>query len=70
MTEKYILSNGGVKDTVQGITFDSFSELLVVLNGQSRHLQKLSDENEQLKQENKKLADGLTTYFESKIKRE
>ena len=32
-------------------------------------LNKLNDENEQLKKENKTLADGLTAYFESKIKR-
>ena len=50
MTEKYILIDGGVKDTVNGITWDSFLELVIVLNGQSRHLQRLTDENEQLKQ--------------------
>ena len=32
-------------------------------------LNKLNDENEQLKRENKTLAGGLTAYFESKIKR-
>lgn len=50
MTEKYILIEGGVKDTANGITWDSFLELVIVLNGQSRQLQKLSVENEQLKQ--------------------
>lgn len=49
MTEKYILIDGGVKDTVNGITWDSFLELVIVLNGQSRHLQRLTEENEQMK---------------------
>lgn len=33
-------------------------------------LNELVDENEQLKKENKTLANGLTAYFESKIKKE
>ena len=51
MTEKFIINqNGELEDTMAHITFDSFMEILIVLNGQSRHLKKLSDENDQLKQ--------------------
>ena len=39
------------------------------LSEKSIKLQQLEKENEQLKKENKTLADGLTAYFESKIKR-
>ena len=48
---KFIINqNGEIEDTMAHITFDSFMEILIVLNGQSRHLKKLSEENEQLKQ--------------------
>lgn len=51
MTEKWIINDDGeVEDTTTHMTFDSFWELLTVLNGQSRHLNQLSEENRQLKQ--------------------
>lgn len=56
MTEKFIINgNGEIEDTMAHITFDSFMEILIVLNGQSRQLKKLSDENEQLKKDNEHL---------------
>ena len=56
MTEKFIINqNGEIEDTITHITFDSFTELLIVLNGQSRQLKKLSEENELLKGEVKRL---------------
>lgn len=52
MTEKFIINqNGEIEDTMTHITFDSFMEILIVLNGQSRQLNKLWEENEQLKQQ-------------------
>lgn len=57
MTEKWIIENGEVVDTSTGMTFDSFTELLTILNGQSRHLTELSKANEQLQKENKILYD-------------
>lgn len=46
---KFIINqNGEIEDTMAHITFDSFMEILIVLNGQSRQLKKLSEENEQL----------------------
>ena len=62
MTEKFIINqNGEIEDTMTHITFDSFMEILIVLNGQSRQLKKLSEENEQLKQENKELNNIIDT---------
>ena len=58
MTGKFIINqNGEIEDTMTHITFDSFMEILIVLNGQSRQLKKLSEENEQLKQQNKQAID-------------
>ena len=51
MSEKFIINqNAEVEDTISHITFDSFMEIIIVLNGQSRQLKKLSEENKQLKQ--------------------
>ena len=56
MTEKFIINqNGEIEDTMTHITFDSFMEIFIVLNGQSRQLKKLSEENELLKGEVKRL---------------
>ena len=61
--EKWIVDDAGTLiDMVTGENFDIVEEVVDLLN-------ELSDENEQLKKENKTLADGLTAYFESKIKR-
>ncbi len=50
MTEKFIINqNGEIEDTIAHITFDSFMELVIILNGQSRQLNGLWEENEQLK---------------------
>lgn len=59
MTEKWIIKNGEVVDTDSNMTFDSFWELLTVLNGQSRHLTELSEENKKLKQVLKELRDMI-----------
>lgn len=59
MTEKWIIENGEVVDTSTGMTFDSFTELLTVLNGQSRHLTELSEENKKLKSVNQELRKEL-----------
>ena len=52
MTEKrYIINNNGeIENTSNHMTWDSFTEVLTILNGQSRHLEELAEENEQLKQ--------------------
>ena len=61
MTEKFIINqNGEIEDTMAHINFDSFMEILIVLNGQSRHLKKLSEENNQLKFENKDLKSEIS----------
>ena len=31
MTKKWIIENGGIKDTGSGMTFDSFMEIIIVL---------------------------------------
>ena len=71
MTEKFIINqNGEIEDTMTHITFDSFMEILIVLNGQSRQLKKLSEENEQLKQQNKQaidlILDGIMEMHDGK----
>ena len=51
MTKRYIINtNGEIENTSNHMTWDSFTEILIILNGQSRHLEELADENEQLKQ--------------------
>jgi len=49
MTEKWIIKNGEIVDTTNNITFDSFMEIIIVLNGQSRQLTQMSKENKKLK---------------------
>ena len=53
MTEKrYIINNNGeIENTSNHMTWDSFTEVLIILNGQSRHLEELGKENEELKQQ-------------------
>lgn len=56
MVDKYSLNNeGGVIDNSNGITFDSFWELLTVLNGQSNRINQLDCEIKNLKNENLEL---------------
>ena len=50
-----------LKDIYGDFKYDDINEICDFMN-------KLVDENEQLKQENKKLADALTVYFQSKTK--
>lgn len=49
MTEKWIIKNGEIMDTTTNMTFDSFMEIIIILNGQSRHLNKMTKENKKLK---------------------
>ena len=49
MTEKWIIENGKIKDTSTNMTFDSFVEILTVLNGQSRRITELASDNKRLK---------------------
>lgn len=49
MTEKWIIKNGEIMDTTTNMTFDSFMEIIIILNGQARHLNKMTKENKKLK---------------------
>ena len=51
MTERWVIENGEIKDTRRGMTFDSFMEIVIVLNGQSETIRQLQLE---LKALNKK----------------
>lgn len=52
MTERYVINNNcEIENTSNHMTWDSFTEVLTILNGQSRHLEELGEENEQLKQQ-------------------
>jgi len=61
MTEKrYIINNNGeIENTSNHMTWDSFTEVLTILNGQSRHLTELSEENKKLKSVNQELRKEL-----------
>ena len=59
MTEKWIIKNGKIVDTESSIIFDSFMEIVIVLNGQSRKLNNLHEENISLKYKNELLQDEL-----------
>ncbi len=48
MTDKWIIENGEIKDTTTNMTFDSFMEIITVLNGQSKKITGLNKEKEQL----------------------
>ena len=45
MTEKWIIRNGEIVNTETHMTFDSFMEIIIVLNGQSKELANLHEEN-------------------------
>ena len=49
MTDKWIIENGKIKDTTTNMTFDSFVEIITVLNGQSRRITELASDNKRLK---------------------
>lgn len=49
MTERWIIKDGEIVDTETNMTFDSFMEIVIVLNGQSRHLNELYKDKEELK---------------------
>ena len=49
MTDKWIIENGEIKDTTTNMTFDSFVEIITVLNGQSRRITELASDNKRLK---------------------
>ena len=50
------------------MTFDSFIEILTVLNGQSRHLNELHDENQKLQKMNELLIAEIRWNREKTIK--
>lgn len=60
MTEKWILKDGVVVNTENNMTFDSFTELVIVLNGQSNDIKTLT-----LQEEDRKL---YQRELENKIK--
>lgn len=55
MSKKWVMIDCGVKDTATGMTFDSFWELLTVLNGQSRQIKHLAEENKKLREQSNPL---------------
>lgn len=59
MTEKWIIKNGKIVDAESSIIFDSFMEIVIVLNGQSKKLNNLHEENIALKYKNELLQDEL-----------
>ena len=64
MTEKWIIKNGEIVDTTNNITFDSFMEIIIVLNGQSRHLTQMSKEIEQLTQDIKMIEERADKVYD------
>ena len=74
--EKWIIKNGEIVDTETNMTFDSFMEILTVLNGQSKQINKLecllkrrtrqrndvAELNVELMEQNKKVADLLLQF--------
>lgn len=59
MTEKWKLIEGRIIDMETRMDFDSFMEIVPILNGQSIHLQELRKENEYLKKRLKETLDEL-----------
>lgn len=64
MTEKWIIKNGEIVDTTNNMTFDSFMEIIIVLNGQSRHLTQMSKEIEQLTQDIKMIEERADKVYD------
>ena len=64
MTEKWIIKNGEIVDTTNNMTFDSFMEIIIVLNGQSRHLTQMSKEIEQLNQDIKMIEERADKVYD------
>ena len=65
MTERWTIKDGEIVDTETNMTFDSFIEILTVLNGQSRHLDIFHEEKQTLITE---FAKTIRTY-EDEIRR-
>ena len=67
MTEKWIIKDGEIIHTATNITFDSFIDIVVVLNGQSKNITQLYDKNKELKYENEYLKRVMQSVYDSLI---
>lgn len=65
MTEKWIIKNGEIIDTENNISLDSFVDVVIVLNQQSKNIKQLFNENELLKQRNRHLE--LSCQYQAKF---